>query len=178
MLSFKPASPLSSSTLIQRVFSSSSLCALRGASSAHLRWLVSLWRPREEGDPKRVDTCEHATDALCCTAGPITRLESSCELFLKWKSRRKQRSHALDVSARAVPLGGDRRRTDGAGRGPPLAPPRASGPSWRIKESRLLAPRSLRPPPGSVPGESEGPEGWRLPEEPETRRSAEPWPSN
>ena len=59
-----------------------------------------------------------------------------------------------DVSAGAVPLSGD--STARGGMGPPQAPPRASGPSWRIKESRLLAPRSLRPPPGSVPGERRG----------------------
>ena len=59
-----------------------------------------------------------------------------------------------DVSAGAVPLGGDCAAQGGTG--PPPAPPWASSPSWRIKESRLLAPRSLRPPPGSVPREQRG----------------------
>ena len=42
MLSFKPASSLCSFTLIKRLFSSSSLSAIRVASSAYLRLLILL----------------------------------------------------------------------------------------------------------------------------------------
>ena len=42
MLSFKPAFSLSSFTLIKRLFSSSSLPAIRAASSAYLRLLIFL----------------------------------------------------------------------------------------------------------------------------------------
>ena len=42
MLSFKPAFLLSSFTFIKRLFSSSSLSAVRLVSSAHLRWLIFL----------------------------------------------------------------------------------------------------------------------------------------
>ena len=42
MLSFKPAFSLSSFTLIKRLFSSSSLSAFRGVSSAYLRFLICL----------------------------------------------------------------------------------------------------------------------------------------
>ena len=42
MLSFKPAFSLSSFTFIRRLFSSSSLSAIRVVSSAYLRWLIFL----------------------------------------------------------------------------------------------------------------------------------------
>ena len=42
MLSFKPAFSLSSFTFIKRLFSSSSLSAIRVVSSAYLRWLIFL----------------------------------------------------------------------------------------------------------------------------------------
>ena len=42
MLSFKPAFSLSSFTFIKRLFSSSSLSAMRVVSSAYLRWLIFL----------------------------------------------------------------------------------------------------------------------------------------
>ena len=42
MLSFKPTFSLSSFTFIKRLFSSSSLSAIRVVSSAHLRWLIFL----------------------------------------------------------------------------------------------------------------------------------------
>jgi hypothetical protein len=42
MLSFKPAFPLSSFTLMKRLFSSSSLSAVRLVSSAYLRLLLFL----------------------------------------------------------------------------------------------------------------------------------------
>ena len=42
MLSFKPTSSLSSFTFIKRLFSSSSLSAIRVVSSAYLRWLMFL----------------------------------------------------------------------------------------------------------------------------------------
>ena len=42
MLSFKPAFPLSSFTLIKRLFSSSSLSAIKVVSSAYLRLLIFL----------------------------------------------------------------------------------------------------------------------------------------
>ena len=42
MLSFKPTFSLSSFTLIKRLFSSSSLSAIRVVSSAYLRWLIFL----------------------------------------------------------------------------------------------------------------------------------------
>ena len=42
MLSFKPTVSLSSFTFIKRLFSSSSLSAMRVVSSAYLRWLIFL----------------------------------------------------------------------------------------------------------------------------------------
>ena len=42
MLSFKPAFSLSCFTFVKRLFSSSSLSAIRVVSSAHLRWLIFL----------------------------------------------------------------------------------------------------------------------------------------
>ena len=42
MLSFKPTFSLSSFTFIKRLFSSSSLSAIRVVSSAYLRWLIFL----------------------------------------------------------------------------------------------------------------------------------------
>ena len=42
MLSFKPTFSLSSFTFIKRLFSSSLLSAIRGVSSAYLRWLMFL----------------------------------------------------------------------------------------------------------------------------------------
>ena len=42
MLSFKPTLSLSTFTFIKRLFSSSSLCAIRVVSSAYLRWLIFL----------------------------------------------------------------------------------------------------------------------------------------
>ena len=42
MLSFKPTLSLSSFTFIKRLFSSSSLSAIRVVSSAYLRWLIFL----------------------------------------------------------------------------------------------------------------------------------------
>ena len=42
MLSFKPTFPLSSSTFIKRLFSSSSLCAIMVVSSGYLRQLIFL----------------------------------------------------------------------------------------------------------------------------------------
>ena len=44
MLSFKPAFSLSSFTFIKRLFSSSSLSAVRVVSSAYLRLLIFLWQ--------------------------------------------------------------------------------------------------------------------------------------
>ena len=42
MLSFKPTFSLSSFTFIKKLFSSSSLCAMRVMSSVYLRWLIFL----------------------------------------------------------------------------------------------------------------------------------------
>ena len=44
MLSFKPTFSLSSLTFINRLFSSSSLSAIRVVSSAYLRWLIFSWQ--------------------------------------------------------------------------------------------------------------------------------------
>ena len=44
MMSFKPTFSLSSFTFIKRLFSSSSLSAIRVVSSAYLRWLIFLWQ--------------------------------------------------------------------------------------------------------------------------------------
>ena len=43
VLSFKPTFSLYSFTFIKRLFSSSSLSAIRVASSAYLRWLIIAW---------------------------------------------------------------------------------------------------------------------------------------
>ena len=62
MLSFKPAFSLSSLTFIKRLFSRSSLSAIRVVSSAYLSLLISLW----VGFP-----CSSAGKESTCNAGDL-----------------------------------------------------------------------------------------------------------
>ena len=58
MLSFKPTFSLSSLTLIKRLFSSSSLSAIRVVSSAHLRLLIFVLAIL-------IPTCDSSSPAFC-----------------------------------------------------------------------------------------------------------------
>ena len=55
MLSFKPAFSLSSCTLIKRLFSSSSLSAIRVVSSAYEPWLYEKSNPLENQEEEQGD---------------------------------------------------------------------------------------------------------------------------
>ena len=77
MLSFKPASSLSSFTLIKKLFSSSSLSAFRVVSSVYLRLLIFL-------SAILIPSCDSSSLAFCvmCSAYKLNKQGDSIQLYI------------------------------------------------------------------------------------------------
>ena len=110
MLSFKPAFSRSSFTIIKRLFSSSSLSAIRVVSSAYLRLLIFLLAIL-------ISACASSSPAFCLINQVFCRMHLSCSssaLFLVtiwglWSypslKGRPQRFSALLIISREYSIG-------------------------------------------------------------------------
>ena len=55
--------------------------------------LSALWRPKQEGNPKRVDICIHLADLLCCIEEISTAFKA---IILQLRNKHTMREKATD----------------------------------------------------------------------------------